>query len=110
MGNISFDDFSKVDIRVGRVVFAEDVRDSEKLLVLKVDFGKLGEKTIFAGIKKWYKPKDLKGKLFTFVFNLEPKKMFGRESEGMLLAAEDEKGACTLVTPGKDVAPGTKVI
>jgi methionine--tRNA ligase beta chain len=111
MDNISIEDFKKVEIRIGRVKKAQDVSESEKLIKLSVDFGSKGEKTIFAGIKKWYEPQELEGKLLTFVFNLEPRKMMGDVSEGMLLAAEDDTGEdCILLIPDKEIASGTRVI
>ena len=107
---IMFADFSKIDFRVGRVVKAENIEGADTLIRLKVDFGNLGERTILSGIKKWYNPGDLEGKNYIFVFNLEPKKMMGEESQGMVIAAESENGEeCVLLVPDKDIAPGTKV-
>jgi methionyl-tRNA synthetase len=77
-----------LDLRIGTVIECIEKEGSEKLLKLTVDFGEEGARTIFSGIKKWYKPEDLKGKQFVFVFNLEPRKMMDEESQGMLLAAE----------------------
>jgi len=90
MSNISFDDFKKLDIRVGTVIEAEVPKWSHWVVKLSVDLGKeIGERTIFAGILGFYEPKDLKGKQFPFIVNLEPKKIGpkGDYSEGMLLAA-----------------------
>lgn len=106
---ISFEDFLKVDIRVGNIKKAEEVEESEKLMRLIVDFGHdIGERKIFAGIKKWYKPEDLEGNNFCFVVNLEPKKIMDEESEGMILGAEAD-GSYVLITPKDDVSPGSKV-
>lgn len=106
----SIDDFSKLDLRVGKVIEAELIKDADTLIRLRVNFGPLGERTILSGIKKWYSPKDLKGKNYIFVFNLEPKKMMGEESQGMILAAEDEDSEnCVLLAPESDIAPGTRV-
>jgi methionyl-tRNA synthetase len=88
---ITFDDFAKLDLRVGTVVDCIDVEKSEKLLKLTVDFGEEGTKTIFSGIKQWYQPDELKDKQFIFVINLEPRKMMNEFSEGMLLATDGEK-------------------
>lgn len=108
---INIDDFSKVEIRTGKVKKAEEVKESDKLIKLTVGFGEKGEKTIFAGIKKWYEARDLEGRLLTFVYNLEPRKMMGEVSEGMLLAAETDDGeTCVLLIPDKNVSPGTRVI
>ncbi len=109
MDTITYDDFAKLDFRVGKILKVEDVPESIKLLKLKVDFGELGEKTVFSGIKKWYLPKDLKGKRFVFLFNLEPRPMMGEVSEAMIIAAEEEGGDCSLLAPDKKMAPGTKV-
>jgi len=107
---INFDDFQKLDLRVGKILEAFEVEESEKLIRMRVSFGELGERIIFAGIRKWYEPKDLEGKNFTFVFNLEPKKMMGEESQGMIIAAETGDGeVCVLITPDKDIPAGTKV-
>ena len=88
---IPFDDFAKLDLRVGEVLKVEEVEKSEKLLRLTVDFGEEETRNILSGIKQWYTPEDLVNKQFIFVFNLEPRKMMGEESQGMLLAAEGEK-------------------
>lgn len=111
MTEITIDDFSKIELRIGKVIEATDVEESDKLIRLKVDFGEKGEKKIFAGVKKWYKPKDLEEKSLCFVFNLKSKKMLGEDSQGMMLAAEDEKGeTCVLIVPEKDIDPGTRII
>ncbi len=107
---VSFDDFSKLDFRVGKVLEAKDVEESDKMIRLLVDFGSLGKKTIFTAVRQWYKAEDLIDKLYVFIFNLEPRRMFGEESQGMIIAAEDEGGQeCVLLVPDKDIAPGTKV-
>jgi methionyl-tRNA synthetase len=87
---IQYDDFAKLDLRVGTVVECVEKEGSEKLLRLTVDFGTEGTRNILSGIKQWYKPEELKGKQFVFVFNLAPRKLMGEESEGMILAAEGE--------------------
>ena len=110
MDPVNFEDFTKIDFRVGKVIKAENIEGAETLMRLKVDFGPLGERTILSGIKKWYQPKDLKGKNYIFVYNLEPKKMMGEDSQGMIMAAEDESGEnCVLLVPDDDIAPGTRV-
>ena len=88
---ITFDDFAKIDLRVGTVTECEEKEGSEKLLRLTVDFGEEGTRKIFSGIKQWYKPEALIGKQFIFVVNLAPRKMMDEESQGMLLAADGEK-------------------
>jgi methionyl-tRNA synthetase len=88
---ITYDDFVKLDLRVGTVIKCEEKEGSAKLLRLTVDFGDEGTRNILSGIKQWYKPTDLEGKQFVFVFNLAPRKMMGEESQGMILAAEGKK-------------------
>lgn len=88
---ITYDDFAKLDIRVGTIENCEEKEGSDKLLRLTVDFGTGGKRNILSGIKAWYKPADLIGKQFVFVYNLAPRKMMGEFSEGMILAAEGKK-------------------
>jgi methionine--tRNA ligase beta chain len=88
---ITYEDFAKLDLRVGTVINCEEKEGSDKLLRLTVDFGEEGTRNILSGIKKWYKPSDLTGKQFIFVFNLAPRKMMGEDSEGMILAADGKK-------------------
>ena len=108
--SISFDEFSKLDFRVGKVIEAKDVEASDKMIRLVVNFGDLGQRTVFTAIRKWYQAEDLIGKLYVFIFNLEPKPMFGEKSEGMIIAAETQDGEdCVLLTPDKDIAPGSSV-
>lgn len=88
--NISIDDFSKLDIRVGQVIECIKKEGSDKLLRLLVDFGQF-QRIIFTGIAKWYTPESFIGKYFVFIVNLEPKKIMNEESQGMMLAAVDDK-------------------
>jgi methionyl-tRNA synthetase len=104
---INIDDFAKVELKVGTVVEAEEIEGSEKLLKLSVDLGEEQPRQILSGIKQWYSPTDLKGKQFIFVANLEPRKMMGLESQGMILAASGEK-PIPLILP-EEVSPGTKI-
>jgi methionyl-tRNA synthetase len=105
---ITIDDFSRLDIRVGRVVAAERMPKSDKLLKLTIDSG-LDQRTILSGIAKHYKPEELVGKQVTFIANLAPRKMMGLESNGMVLMAEDKDGALRLIRPIDEVSPGSKV-
>lgn len=98
---ITYDDFSKLDLRVGTVINCEEKEGSHKLLRLTVDFGEAGKRNILSGIKEWYKPADLVDKQFVFVFNLAPRKMMGEESEGMILAAEGKSPEADLAKGGK---------
>jgi methionyl-tRNA synthetase len=104
---IVFDDFSKIDIRIGKVVAAEKMEKSDKLLKLTVDSG-LDRRTILSGIAKHYTPEQMVGKQVTFIANLAPRKMMGIESQGMILMAEDN-GKLKLVLPDDDVAAGSTV-
>ena len=115
MDLISFDDFSKVDIRIGTVVKADVPEWSHWVIRMEVDFGpEIGKKKAFSGIMKFYKPDDLEGKQFPFVVNLEPKKI-GPEhelSEAMMIMAvpkEDEETPTVLFKLQKKVPNGTKV-
>ena len=110
MDEITIDDFSKIEIKVGKVIEATLVPESSKLIKLRVSFGESGERTVFAGIKTWYQPEDLVGKNFVFVYNLKPKPMMGELSQGMMMAAEDEgEKECVLLIPDKDIPEGTRV-
>ncbi|RLB12805.1 MAG: methionine--tRNA ligase [Deltaproteobacteria bacterium] len=103
---ISIDDFSKVELRIGRVLEAERVSGSKKLMKLRVDIGE--ERTIVAGIAESYSSNELVGKLVVVVSNLKPARIFGIESQGMLLAASDKSGI-HIIVPDGDTKPGTKV-
>ena len=107
--NVPFDDFMKLDIRVGKVLDCQKVPKADKLLQFRIDDG-LGGRTIVSGIAKHYKPEDLIGKNVCFVANLEPRKLKGIESQGMILSAEDADGRLIVITPATDeIAPGSEV-
>ena len=105
---ISFDDFVKVELKVGEIIACEAVPKSSKLLKETVKFGN-ETRTIVSGIAKHYKPEEMVGKKVVFVTNLAPRKICGILSEGMIMGAEDENGNFSLVTPEKDVASGTRL-
>lgn len=107
MATVKFEDFKSLDIRVGEVKAAEGIKGSDKLLRLLVDIGS-EERQIVAGIAKTHLPEDLVGKRIAVLTNLEPAKLFGVESQGMLLAA-DVDGEAVLLAPEKEAPPGTKV-
>lgn len=89
---VGFEDFNKIDIRIGKVVEASVKEGSEKLLRFVVDFGsEIGKRIIFAGIRQWYKPEDFLNKKYPFVVNMAPKKIMDEESQGMLLLVDGEK-------------------
>ncbi|MGD0589931.1 MAG: methionine--tRNA ligase [Bacteroidota bacterium] len=105
---ITIDDFKKVDLRVGRVIEAEKVPKSEKLIKLQVEIGN-ERRQVVAGIAQQYKPEDLIGKLIVVVANLQPAKLMGQESQGMLLAASNESGTLTLVGVQSEISTGSTV-
>jgi tRNA-binding protein len=108
-GIITFDDFAKIDLRVARVIEARPHPNADRLLVLKVDLGS-EQRQIVAGIRAFYQPEDLIGKLIVVVKNLAPRAMRGEESQGMLLAASNEdKSQVIILSPTSDIAPGAKV-
>lgn len=107
-GMISIDEFAKIDLRVARIVKAEDVAGADKLLKLTLDLG--GEtRTVFAGIKATYAPEHLIGRLTVVVANLAPRKMKFGLSEGMVLAASDERGGPYLLAPDSGAQPGMRI-
>ena len=100
------DDFSKIDMRVAKIIDAKEHPNADKLYVLKIDVGELGERTIVAGLKEWYSIDDLKGRKIVLLANLKPANLRGIKSEGMLLAADDGKRPYLLIPndePGKKV-------
>lgn len=106
--NIEFDDFLKMDIRVGTVLSCEKVPKANKLLQFVIDDG-LEKRTIVSGIAKFYKPNELVGKQVCFVANLAPRKLKGIVSEGMILSAEDADGALSVIVSDRKVNPGSEV-
>jgi len=108
MEEISIEEFERLDIRVGKVLKAERVPRSRKLIRLEVDLGEKGLRQLVAGIAGYYEPEELVGMNIVVLANLKPKKIMGIESRGMLLAA-DIDGRPVLLTVAEDVPPGTKV-
>ncbi|HIP42552.1 MAG TPA: methionine--tRNA ligase subunit beta [Aquifex aeolicus] len=104
---IGIEDFLKVDLRIAKVISAERVEGSEKLLKLTVSLGD-EERTIVAGVAKYYNPEELIGKRIVIVANLKPRKIFGIESQGMLLAASDGE-RLSVVVPDRDIPEGAKL-
>jgi len=107
-GKITIDDFMKVDLRVAKVLTAEKVPNSRKLVKLTIDAG-TEQRTLVAGISEAYEPEQLTGRTIVMVFNLKPAKLMGIESNGMVLAASPEGGKPTLVGFDQEIAPGTRV-
>jgi methionyl-tRNA synthetase len=106
---ISIDDFTKVDLRIARIANAEHVEGAEKLLKLTLDIGENQPRTVFAGIKSAYDPATLVGRLTVMVANLAPRKMKFGLSEGMVLAASDERGGPFILSPDVGAQPGMRV-
>jgi len=109
MKMVDYEEFSKIDLRVGVVKEAKDHPNADKLMVLTVDLGELGTRTIVAGIKAKYPKEDMIGRQIIVVANLKPAKLRGVESQGMLLAATDEAGEAILLQPDKKTKPGEKI-
>ena len=106
---IQFDDFTKLDMRVGTIIEAEKMPKADKLLVLKVDTG-LDTRTIVSGIAQSFKPEDIVGQQVTVLINLAPRKLRGVESQGMILMTENAEGKLVFVQPAEnDVAPGKTI-
>ncbi len=106
---ISFDDFIKPDLRAGKVLSAERMEGSEKLIKFEIDFGELGVRTVVSGIAKYRNAEDLIGKTFLYIVNLEPRKIFGTESQAMLIALHDEvSDDFAMLMPDVEIKPGTK--
>lgn len=108
---ISYDDFAKLEVRVGTVIAAEMIPDADKLIKCTVDFGNpatggAGVRTIVSGIAEWKKPEELVGRQFPYIVNLAPRVLRGVESAGMLLAASDAHGVA-LIVPERELPPGT---
>jgi methionyl-tRNA synthetase len=106
---ISIDDFTKVDLRIAKIVNAEHVEGAEKLLRLSLDIGEANPRQVFAGIKSAYDPATLVGRLTVMVANLAPRKMKFGMSEGMVLAASDERGGPFILSPDAGAEAGMRV-
>ncbi len=105
---ISYEDFAKLEFRIVKVLKAETIPKSKKLLKLMVDVGNGEERSVVAGISQYYKPQDLIGRKVPMLINLQPRKVMGVESQAMILAAHDE-GKLTIIVPEKDVKEGSEV-
>ena len=106
---INIKDFAKVELRVAKIVKAEDIEEADKLIKLHLDVGDLGERTVFAGIKSAYDPESLNGRHVVLVANLEPRKMKFGVSEGMVLASSNDEGSIYLISPDEGAKPGQLV-
>ena len=105
---INYEDFQKLDMRLGKVLVAEAVPDSDKLIRFELDFGEDKPRQILSAIREWYtEPEQLIGKMMLFVVNLEPRMIRGLESQGMLMAVGEDRPI--FLIPEESVAPGAKV-
>lgn len=115
MEQITYDDFAKVEFRVGEIIDAKNVEKSEKLIRLIVYFGEeLGQKVVYSGIRQWYSPDQLLNKKTIFIVNMIPKKIMGEDSEAMIFTASAEASAnqeeqLSILILEKDLPAGTKV-
>ena len=105
---ITFDEFQKLDIRIGKIIEASQVSNSKKLIRMIVDFGSEKRQAV-AGLLKYYNPEELVGKKCVFLLNLQRRMLAGLESQCMVLAAEDSEGNVTVLVPEKDIAEGSKI-
>lgn len=107
---VKFKDWEKMQLRVGKIEAIKQHPKADKLYILKIDFGKEeSDRQIVAGLKPYFKEKDLIGKKVLVFVNLEPKPLRGVESQGMILCAEDDSGKVVLLGPLDDIAEGSKV-
>ena len=105
---ISFADFEKIELRIGKIIEATAVPESKKLIKILVDFGSERRQAV-AGLLKYYKPEELAGKKCVFLLNLQRRMLAGIESQCMILAAEDESGNVAVLQPEKDIVEGSKI-
>jgi len=105
---VSFAEFQKMDLRIGKIAKAEAVPQSKNLIKLIIEIGDGEVRQAVAGIAQWYSPKELEGKHVAVIVNLQPKRMFGLDSNVMILAAEDDKTVSVLL-PDRQVKVGSKI-
>jgi len=106
---VSFDEFSRMDLRIGKIVKAEPIPKSKRLIKLTIDIGDNQLKTAVAGISEYYKPEELEGRLIAVIANLAPRKIMGVTSEVMILAAQDRNNRLALIQPDKPIEAGSKI-
>ncbi|UCE29706.1 MAG: methionine--tRNA ligase subunit beta [Candidatus Bathyarchaeota archaeon] len=105
---VSFEDFLKLEMHIGKVIEAEEIPGSRNLIKMTIDFGSERRQSV-AGLSQYYKPEELVDKKYAFVLNLQRRKFMGVESQCMILAAEDTKGNVILIKPEKDVEVGSRI-
>jgi methionine--tRNA ligase beta chain len=106
---ITFEEFKKTEIRIGKIKACEKVADADRLLKLQVDFGEF-QRQIVSGIAESYTPEEMVGKSLPFIVNLEYRKFKGEESQGMLMATGTDDGKVILLEPNGEVTAGTEVV
>lgn len=106
--DIPFEEFQKLDMRIGKIIEANQIPGSRNLIRLLVDF-RTEKRQAVAGLLQWYKPQDLIGKKCVFILNLQKRKLMGVESQCMILAAEDDKGNVTVLQPERDIEEGSRI-
>jgi len=105
---IPFDEFQKLDLRIGKIVEADQIPGSRNLIRMIVDFGTEKRQAV-AGLLQWYKPEDLTNRRCAFILNLQRRKMMGVESQCMIFAADDGKGNVVILQPEKDIVEGSRI-
>jgi methionyl-tRNA synthetase len=105
---ISFEEFQKLDLRIGKITESNQIPNSRNLIRIMVDFGTEKRQAV-AGLLQWYKPQDLVGKKCVFILNLQKRKVMGVESQCMILAAEDHEGSVVVLQPEKDIEEGSRI-
>ena len=105
---IPFEEFQKLDLRIGKIIEANQIPGSRNLIRIMVDFGTEKRQAV-AGLLQWYTPQELVGKKCVFILNLRKRKVMGVESQCMILAAEDDEGNVTVLLPEKDIAEGSRI-
>jgi methionine--tRNA ligase beta chain len=105
---ITFEEFQKLDLRIGKITEANQIPGSKNLIRIIVDFGTEKRQAV-AGLLQWYKPEDLVNKKYAFILNLQKRKMMGVESQCMILTADDGKGKVVVLQSEKDIAEGSKI-
>ena len=105
---ISFAEFQKLDLQIGKIIEVTPIPNSKKLIKITVEFGSEKRQAV-AGLLKWYKPEELVGKKCVFLMNLQRRVLAGVESQCMILAAEDSEGNVVVLVPEKDIAQGSKI-
>ncbi len=110
MENVKFEEWQKLDLRVGKIIKIENHPNADKLYVLEVDLGSMGKRTIVAGLRKYYQPEELLNQQCIIFANLEPAVLRGIKSEGMILASgSEDKKDVRILQPEKEIELGSKV-